>query len=144
MVFLTQIDRLHRIQTNAARVITLTKKSCHITPILKELHWLLVSRSTCIICIKYKFQLLVYKLLTNNAPAYIDDPTHIVRPEFVWHKLWSCNSSFLNEPTSNHSWGDRSFSHASPRLWNICACTKKLICFFKGFRYFFKMSTDLH
>ena len=35
-----QLNRLQRIQHIAARVVTLSKKSCHITPVLKDLHWL--------------------------------------------------------------------------------------------------------
>ena len=38
------ICKLQRVQNNAARVITLTKKYDHITPVLKELHWLPVGR----------------------------------------------------------------------------------------------------
>ena len=33
-----QISRLQHIQNTAARVVTLSRKSCHSTPILKELH----------------------------------------------------------------------------------------------------------
>ena len=57
----------------------------------------------------------MYKSLTNNAPAYIDD---LLKPYNPPRKLRSYNSSLLIEPISNHSWGDRSFSHAAPRLWN--------------------------
>ena len=39
-----QISRLQHIQSTAARVVTLSRKSCHITSILKELHWLPVSQ----------------------------------------------------------------------------------------------------
>ena len=38
------ICKLQRVQNNAARVITLTKKHNHITPVLKELHWLPVRK----------------------------------------------------------------------------------------------------
>ena len=41
----------------AARVVTLSTKSCHITPILKELHWLPVSQ-------RIVFKLMI-KLFTN-------------------------------------------------------------------------------
>ena len=37
--------KLHRVQNNAARVVTLTKKHDHITPVLKELHWLLLPKA---------------------------------------------------------------------------------------------------
>ena len=51
-----QLNRLQRIQNIAARVVTRSKKSCHITPILKDLHWLLVRYR-----IVYKILLIVYK-----------------------------------------------------------------------------------
>ena len=101
---------LQRIQNSVARVITLTKKSSHITPILKELHWLPVSSR-----IQYKLLLFVYKSLTNSAPAYIDD---LLVPYEPPRKLRSYNANLLIEPIANHSWGDRSFSRAAPRLWN--------------------------
>ena len=51
-----QISRLQHIQNTAARVVTLSRKSCHITPILKELHWLPV------------LQRIVFKLMLNSIP----------------------------------------------------------------------------
>ena len=36
--------KLQRVQNNAARVVTLTEKHDHITPVLKELHWLPVRK----------------------------------------------------------------------------------------------------
>ena len=49
------ICKLQRVQNNAARVITLTKKHDHITPVLKELHWLPVRKR-----IEFKILLLAY------------------------------------------------------------------------------------
>ena len=63
-----QIHRLQLIQNSAARLVTLSKKSCHITPILKDLHWLPVSYR-----IIYKILLIVYKSLIGCAPNYISD-----------------------------------------------------------------------
>ena len=45
--FLT--TRLQNIQNNAARVVKKQKKSCHITPLLVELHWLPVEYRTCLL-----------------------------------------------------------------------------------------------
>ena len=61
----TQISRLQRIQNSAARVITLSRKSTHITPILRELHWLPVNYR-----IVYKLMLFVFKSMNGIAPAY--------------------------------------------------------------------------
>ena len=53
---------------NIARLITHTKKYDHITPILKELHWLPVEER-----IIFKNLLLVKKILSNEAPLYLSD-----------------------------------------------------------------------
>ena len=106
----TQIDRLQRIQNSAARVITLSKKFSHITPVLKELHWLPVRCR-----IVYKLMLFVYKALNDSAPSYITDLLETYNPP---RQLRSSNVHRLNEPRSKRSWGDRAFSRAAPRLWN--------------------------
>ena len=63
-----QISRLQHIQNTAARVVTLSRKSCHITPMLKELHWLPVSQR-----IVFKLMLIVHKSVNNIAPIYISE-----------------------------------------------------------------------
>ena len=105
-----QISRLQRIQNTAARVVTLSTKSCHITPILKELHLLPVSQR-----IVFKLMLIVHKSFNNIAPIYISELLKVYTPS---RNLRSSNMSLLKEPTSKRTWGDRSFSDAAPRLWN--------------------------
>ena len=102
-----QIHRLQLIQNSAARIITLSKKSCHITPILKDLHWLPVSYR-----IMYKILLIVYKSLNGCAPMYISDLLKLYVPTRV---LRSSDKLLLCVPKSNNSWGDRSFAVAAPR-----------------------------
>ena len=104
-----QISRLQHIQNTAARVVTLSRKSCHITPILKELHWLPVSQR-----IVFKLMLIVDKS-NNIAPIYISELLKVYTPS---RNLRSSNMSLLKEPTSKQTWGVRSFSVAAPRLWN--------------------------
>ncbi len=42
------LNRLQKIQNSAARIVTSTKRSDHTTPILNQLHWLLIeSRIKC-------------------------------------------------------------------------------------------------
>ena len=105
-----QLARLQRIQNTAARVVTQTRKRSHITPILRNLHWLPVSFR-----INYKIMLTVYKALNGKAPSYIMDMLTIHNPS---RNLRSRNKHLLYEPRSRHAWGDRSFSVAAPRLWN--------------------------
>ena len=69
------ICKLERIQNNAARVITLTKKYDHFTPVLKELHWLPVRKR-----IEFKILLLAYKCLHGTAPSYLREMLNRVCP----------------------------------------------------------------
>ena len=60
---------LSRLQSNtAARIVTRTRKFDHMTPILKELHWLAVSH-----CMVYKIFSLVKKAVNGAVPCYIGD-----------------------------------------------------------------------
>ena len=105
-----QLNRLQRIQNIAARVVTRSKKSCHITPVLKELHWLPVRYH-----IVYKILLIVYKAVNGLSPLYISNLLNFYTSS---RNLRSNEKLLLIEPKSKHSWGDRSFVVAAPRLWN--------------------------
>ncbi|KAF7651270.1 hypothetical protein LDENG_00113150 [Lucifuga dentata] len=62
------IHRLQLIQNAAARVLTQSRRSDHISPVLANFYWLPVSFR-----IDFKILLLVFKALHNQAPAYICD-----------------------------------------------------------------------
>ena len=101
-----QINRLKRIQNAAARLVTSTKKRSHITPILRELHWLPVDSR-----IKYKLLLIVFKALNDLAPDYI---SCLIKPYIPSRPLRSSTKLLLSEPPSTNSWGKRAFSVAAP------------------------------
>ena len=105
-----QLNRLQRIQNIAARVVTLSNKSCHITPVSKDLHWLPIHYR-----IVYKILLIVYKAVNDLSPLYISNLLSFYTPPRI---LQSNEKLLLIEPNSKHSWGDRSFVFAAPRLWN--------------------------
>ncbi|KAK0135662.1 Keratin, type II cytoskeletal 8 [Merluccius polli] len=65
------IKQLQLIQNAAARVLTRTKRSEHITPVLKSLHWLPVSYR--IDLNRIEVLLLVYKSLNGLGPEYMND-----------------------------------------------------------------------
>ena len=121
-----QLYRLQKMQNTAARIITFTRKSAHITPILKELHWLPVTQR-----IVFKLMLTVYKCVNEIAPVYLSELLENYAPT---RTLRSANMQLLQEHKSNRSWGDRSFTIAAPRLWNklpINIRTAKNITIFK-------------
>ena len=62
--FLT--SKLQRVQNAAARLLYRAPRYCHITPLLRELHWLPV-RSR----IDYKTLIITFKAIYGTAPKYI-------------------------------------------------------------------------
>jgi hypothetical protein len=107
----TQIQRLQRIQNNAARIVSKVKKFDHISPILEDLHWLPVKQR-----IIFKAMLLTYKALHGQAPTYL---TELLIPYRPTRSLRSEHQCHLTVPPSRTvTYGDRSFSVMAPREWN--------------------------
>ena len=63
-----QISKLQRIQNAAARVVVDIRKHSHITPVLRQLHWLPVKAR-----IHFNVLLLTFKAIHRLAPSYIQD-----------------------------------------------------------------------
>ena len=63
-----EIEKLQRVQNAAARLLTGSKRTEHITPTLYNLRWLPVEQR-----IKFKTALLVYKALNGMSPSYIKE-----------------------------------------------------------------------
>ena len=87
-----------------------SRRTTHITPTLKSLHWLpIIDR------IAFNILLLVFQSLHGTSPIYMTD---IISRYHQARSLRSTKSLRLSVPRTHHSWGDRSFSHAAPELWN--------------------------
>jgi len=105
------LDRLQLVQNRAARIVTRTKMSDHITPVLDSLHWLPVRQR-----IVYKLLLLAFKCFHGLAPQYLNDlvqhysPPRSLRSESKY--LLSTNRYRLE------TFGGRSFKCYVPALWN--------------------------
>ena len=61
-----QIARIQKIQNNAARLILKKSKRDHVTPLLKELHWLPVKYR-----IQYKLATLAFRHFDGTLPPYL-------------------------------------------------------------------------
>jgi len=84
----------------------------HITPVLRQLHWLPVSRR-----VEFKISTLVYGPLAGTAHVYLADECRLVttagrRP------LRSTDSRTCVVKRSRNQLGDRCFATAGPTLWN--------------------------
>ena len=109
------IKKLQHVQNAAARLVTLTTKHDHITPVLFNLHWLPVNQR-----IIFKILLITYKALNNLAPSYICDLLTSYTP---LRQLRSSSKHLLVSPSYNlKTYGARSFSVAAPSLWNALPC----------------------
>lgn len=105
------IQKLQSVQNSAARLTTFSHKYDHITPILKELHWLPVKYR-----IEFKVLLLTFKCINKTAPAYLQDLIHQYVPE---RYLRSGSKNYLETKHYNlQTYGYRAFSVAAPILWN--------------------------
>ena len=69
-----QLEKLQRILNAAAR-IKKTKKFQHISPVLRNLHWLPVTKR-----IEFKILTITYKALNGMAPSYISDLRQVRHP----------------------------------------------------------------
>ena len=103
--------KLQRCQNMAARVITRTRKSEHITPVLRELHWLPAEQR-----VNLKVLMQVYKALHGLAPDYMVDLLHRYQPGRALRS--STDGHLPDEPWTTTGWGSPAFSKAGPVLWN--------------------------
>jgi hypothetical protein len=108
---LTSINRIQRIQNSLARVVVpSTKRSHHITPVLKKLHWLPISQR-----IIYKIASLTYKTLHYKQPLYLSQLLTCYTP---FRDLRSSDQYLLTVPFVETEIGRRAFSFAAPTVWN--------------------------
>lgn len=107
----SSIYKLQLVQNSLARlVMPSTKKYDHISPVLRELHWLPVEQR-----IKYKIALLTFKTLNNSSPSYL---LELLTPSRSVCNVRSNNKSLLTVPRIFSTAGQRSFSYGAPYLWN--------------------------
>ena len=106
-----QISRLQRVQNAAARVISCQRKSEHISPVLRELHWLPVSFR-----VRFKILTLMFKARNGLAPKYLCD---LISDHTPSRSLRSSSQNLVHVPkTRTITYGDRAFSKSGPTLWN--------------------------
>ena len=63
--------QVQSVQNAAAELIT-AKRREHITPILRQLHWLPVRRR-----VEFKMASLVYQVLSSKVPGYLAGDIHL-------------------------------------------------------------------
>jgi len=85
--------RLQSVMNAAARLFFSSSKCDHITPHLRQLHWLTVSCR-----IDFKLAVLVYKCLHGLAPSFLADELHHPAESEFQRRLRSASSHELSVP----------------------------------------------
>ena len=109
------VHKLQWVQNAAARLIFEESKYCHVTPLLKSLHWLPVKYRIVFIVL-----LITFKAIHGLAPIYISALISIRDESLSRYCLRLTNSLTLNYPAlkSPKTLGNRSFFVTAPKLWN--------------------------
>jgi len=108
-----QYHRLQSVLNAVARLIYRRRRFDHVTPLLRDLHWLKVPER-----VTYKLAVTVYRCLHGMAPPYLCDGLQRVA-ELNRHRLRSSTSNALVVPATRLvTVGDRAFPVAGSRLWS--------------------------
>ena len=103
-----------RLQNMAARIICRCGPRDHVTPLRKELHWLLIEARPV-----FKILCYTYKAVHGNLPDYMCDLVSVYNPKRCG--LRSGNSSIkrlCTVKTNSAKYGYMCYSLAAPALWN--------------------------
>jgi len=108
------LQKLQSLQNDATRLIARTGRREHITPVLRELHWLPVRQR-----IDFKLAVLVHKVLHGQLLQYLAEDCQLLtdigrRPPRSADVL-TCASK-----RTRTRFGERSSSVAGPCLWTLC------------------------
>ena len=105
------LRKLQSVLNASARLISGTRKYDHVTYVLKELHWLPIKQR-----VKFKLLLTVFKCINGLAPLYLQKRIAFCNNS----KLRSSSKKLLIVPESRtKTYGDRRFSVAAPKHWNL-------------------------
>ena len=120
------IRKLQKVQNTLARVVTIRRRSEHITPILKHLHWLPIEHR-----ITFKIATLTYKIRQSHEPGYL---ASILSEHEPSRNLRSAGKFLLAVPRARTVSSSRRFSIASPTVWNDIPLNIKLQETIAGFK----------
>jgi hypothetical protein len=110
------IYRLQKIQNSAAKLINNAKKSDHVTPLLKSLHWLPINSR-----IQYKVALTIHDCIHARSPTYLQQLIHNNQTDRTTRQS---NTLRLMQPrTHTIRLGERALSYFGPALWNTLPIT---------------------
>ena len=102
----------------------------HVTPAMRELHWLPVTFR-----VQYKLCLMIHSSVNGRNPEYITDVLVLMSSLQGRATLRSSTSGSFDEPRTRTSFWERAFFIAGPAAWNKLPPNLRLItvnCKFKS------------
>ncbi|HSN22936.1 MAG TPA: hypothetical protein VLS45_01995 [Methylomicrobium sp.] len=109
-----QLNRLQTVLNAAARLVLSARKYDHISPLLRQLHWLRIPER-----IDFRLATLAFRCQHNMAPRYLVEEVHRVADADTGRRLRSASTAALVVPrTAHRTIGDRAFGVAAARAWN--------------------------
>jgi hypothetical protein len=129
----TSVNRLQKVQNALARVVVPSvKRSHHITPTLRDLHWLPINNR-----ITFKVASITFKTLQSQQPSYLFD---LLSPHKPSRNLRSADLHLLTVPFVKTAFGRRSFFYAAPTIWNSLPLhlrmSTSILSFYSGLKTF--------
>jgi hypothetical protein len=110
----SQVYRLQSILNAAARLVFTARRFDHVTPYLRELHWLKITER-----IQFRLCVLVFRCLYGTAPAYFADSLHLAADNDGHRRLRSAKALRLLVPATRRSTlSDHAFPVAAATAWN--------------------------
>ena len=126
---------LNRVMNAAVRLVASLGVRDHVTPAMRELHWLPVTFR-----VQYKLCLMVHSSVNGCSPEYVTDV--LVPMSFLQGRatLRSSTSGSFDVPRTRSCFGERAFSVAGPAAWNKLPSNLRLITD----NYIFKSALKAH
>ena len=106
----SNLIRLQRVQNTLARVIVCHGKFDHITPVLKELHWLPVEKR-----VTFKLATLTFNIKSTGQPVYLRQLLSDYEPA---RTLRSSSKRLLAVNVANTVLATRGFRYSAVAVWN--------------------------
>ena len=107
------MQRLQAVQNAAARLITGARQCDHISPVLRQLHWLPVRQR-----VQFKLAVLVFKALHGQAPHCLTDDCQLFAAAGR-RQLRSSDAVACLVPRTRTCLGDRAFGDAVCRTTSV-------------------------
>src|SRR5207245_4447669 len=107
------LNRLQLVQNALARVVVPSvRRNHHISPTLRQLHWLPIPKR-----ITFKIAFITCKTLHHKQPSYLTELLTL-RHDTSHNTRSSDSPNFLSVSKINSERGRRSFLYAAPTIWN--------------------------